>query len=103
MLRGSLVGASVVRWVCRCRGWEERAVSILIRASARSDDGDMVVRNAWIRTISTVAVTGIAAAGFAGVAASGTSASARTNGRIAWKSFVRVEGVWSIYAANPDG
>ena len=63
----------------------------------------MFVRKTWIWAISTVAVSGIVGGGIAGVAASGTSASARTNGRIAWKSFARVEGAWSIYAANPDG
>jgi Tol biopolymer transport system component len=38
-----------------------------------------------------------------GVAAGGSSAAGARNGQIAWKSFARVDGTWSIYAANPDG
>jgi Tol biopolymer transport system component len=37
------------------------------------------------------------------VAATGSTASAVRNGQIAWKSFARVDGTWSIYVANPDG
>jgi Tol biopolymer transport system component len=37
-----------------------------------------------------------------GVAATGSTSTVR-NGQIAWKAFARVDGTWSIYAANPDG
>jgi Tol biopolymer transport system component len=62
----------------------------------------MVVRKSWVWAISALAAGAILGV-TAGCAASGSSASADTNGRIAWKSFAQVEGTWSIYAANPDG
>jgi TolB protein len=62
----------------------------------------MLVRKMWVSAISTL-VAGAILGVTAGCAASGSSASAGTNGQIAWKSFARVEGAWSIYAADPDG
>jgi TolB protein len=62
----------------------------------------MFVRKMWVSAISTL-VAGAILGVTAGCAASGSSASAGTNGQIAWKSFARVEGAWSIYAADPDG
>jgi Tol biopolymer transport system component len=54
----------------------------------------MFARKTWIWAIAALAT---------GTFAFGSPADARTNGRIAWKSFVRVDGTWWIYAANPDG
>jgi Tol biopolymer transport system component len=62
----------------------------------------MFVRKMWVSAISTL-VAGAILGVTAGCAASGSSASAGTNGQIAWKSFARLEGAWSIYAADPDG
>jgi Tol biopolymer transport system component len=64
--------------------------------------GPLRRRKVWVWALAAVVASAFVGT-VAGCGRSGSSASTRANGRLAWKSFARVESNWSIYAANPDG
>ena len=71
-------------------------MEIASNPAANAEEDLLKRRPSAVIALATVAFT-------VGIAATGSSESAAQNGRIAWKSFARVDSTWSIYAANPDG